>query len=280
MAIELGKINTLVVKRYVDFGLYLSAQDDDIEVLMPRRYTSRDMQVGDLVDVFVYNDSEDRMVATTEKPYAMVGEFALLRVNSVSGVGAFLDWGLMKDLLVPFREQKMRMIKGRSYIVYVYVDDASDRIVASAKIDKFLDNKIPSFKPYEEVDILVVQRTDLGYKVIVNNLFSGMIYHNQIFQEINIGDKMKAHIKALRPDGKIDVIIGSSEKNRVHEWTDSRLAFMSRNHGEMRITDASSPDEIKAIFQCSKKDFKKALGYLFKQHLIDLTDKECVKLVK
>ena len=247
---------------------------------MPRRYTSRDMRVGDLVDVFVYNDSEDRMVATTEKPYAMVGEFALLRVNSVSGVGAFLDWGLMKDLLVPFREQKMRMIKGRSYIVYVYVDDASDRIVASAKIDKFLDNKIPSFKPYEEVDILVVQRTDLGYKVIVNNLFSGMIYHNQIFQEINIGDKMKAHIKALRPDGKIDVIIGSSEKNRVHELADSILSFMSRNHGEMRITDASSPDEIKAIFQCSKKDFKKALGYLFKQHLIDLTDKEFVKLVK
>ena len=280
MAIELGKINTLVVKRYVDFGLYLSAQDDDIEVLMPRRYTSRDMRVGDLVDVFVYNDSEDRMVATTEKPYAMVGEFALLRVNSVSGVGAFLDWGLMKDLLVPFREQKMRMIKGRSYIVYVYVDDASDRIVASAKIDKFLDNKIPSFKPYEEVDILVVQRTDLGYKVIVNNLFSGMIYHNQIFQEINIGDKMKAHIKALRPDVKIDVIIGSSEKNRVHELADSILSFMSRNHGEMRITDASSPDEIKAIFQCSKKDFKKALGYLFKQHLIDLTDKEFVKLVK
>ena len=260
MAIELGKINTLVVKRYVDFGLYLSAQDDDIEVLMPRRYTSRDMRVGDLVDVFVYNDSEDRMVATTEKPYAKVGEFALLRVNSVSGVGAFLDWGLMKDLLVPFREQKMRMIKGRSYSVYVYVDDASDRIVASAKIDKFLDNKIPSFKPYEEVDILVVQRTDLGYKVIVNNLFSGMIYHNQIFQEINIGDKMKAHIKALRPDGKIDVIIGSSEKNRVHELADSILSFMSRNHGEMRITDASSPDEIKAIFQCSKKDFKKALG--------------------
>ena len=280
MTIELGKINTLVVKRYVDFGLYLSAQDDDIEVLMPRRYTSRDMRVGDLVDVFVYNDSEDRMVATTEKPYAMVGEFALLRVNSVSGVGAFLDWGLMKDLLVPFREQKMRMIKGRSYIVYVYVDDASDRIVASAKIDKFLDNKIPSFKPYEEVDILVVQRTDLGYKVIVNNLFSGMIYHNQIFQEINIGDKMKAHIKALRPDGKIDVIIGSSEKNRVHELADSILSFMSRNHGEMRITDASTPDEIKAIFQCSKKDFKKALGYLFKQHLIDLTDKESVKLVK
>lgn len=280
MAIELGKINTLVVKRYVDFGLYLSAQDDDVEVLMPRRYTSRDMRVGDLVDAFVYNDSEDRMVATTEKPYAMVGDFALLRVNSVSEVGAFLDWGLMKDLLVPFREQKMRMIKGRSYIVYIYVDDATKRIVASAKIDKFLDNKIPDFKPYDEVDILVVQRTDLGYKVIVNNLFSGMIYHNQIFKEINIGDKMKAHIKALRPDGKIDVTIGSSEKNRVHVLADSILSFMARNHGEMRITDASSPEEIKAIFQCSKKDFKKSLGYLFKQHLVDLTDKECVKLVK
>ena len=167
----------------------------------------------------------------------------------------------------------------RFYVVYVYVDDATNRIVASAKLDKFLDNKIPDFKPYDEVDILVAQRTDLGYKVIINNLFSCMIYDNQIFQEINIGDKLKAHIKALRPDGKIDVIIGNSEKNRVHELADSILSFMARNHGEMRITDASTPDEIKAIFQCSKKDFKKALGYLFKQHLIDLTDKDCVRLV-
>ena len=279
MSIELGKVNTLRVNRYVDFGLYLCPEDGEEEVLMPKRYTTSDIRVGDLVDVFVYNDSEDRMVATTEKPYATVGECALLRTKSVSNVGAFLDWGLLKDLLVPFREQKVRMASGRSYIVYIYVDDTTNRIVASAKIDKFLDNKIPSFSPFEEVDLLVAQRTDLGYKVIINNLFSGMIYHNQIFQDINIGDKLKGHIKTVRYDGKIDVVLGKNEKNRVMELADTILSFLASNRGIMHVTDASSPEEIQARFQCSKKDFKKALGYLFKQHLIDLSDKSCVKSV-
>ena len=280
MGIELGKINTLKVSRRVDFGLYLSDDEGENEVLMPKRYTSAEMRVNDLVDAFVYNDSEDRLVATTERPYAKVGEFALLRVKSVSNVGAFLDWGLMKDLLVPFREQKTRMTSGRSYIVYVYVDDATNRIVASAKIDKFLDNKMPSFDSFEEVNLLVAQRTDLGFKVIINNLFSGMIYHNQIFQDINIGDKLTGYIKNVRADGKIDVVLGKKEKSRVAELADSILSFLARNHGVMRITDASSPDEIQAVFQCSKKDFKKALGFLFKQHLVDLSDKDAVKLVK
>lgn len=280
MGIELGKVNTLKVSRKVDFGLYLSDNDGENEVLMPKRYTSPEMKVNDLVDAFIYNDSEDRLVATTEKPYAKVGEFALLRVKSVSNVGAFLDWGLLKDLLVPFREQKTRMISGRSYIVYIYVDDATNRIVASAKIDKFLDNKMPAFSPFEEVKLLVAQRTDLGFKVIINNLFSGMIYHNQIFQDVNIGDKLTGYIKTVRADGKIDVILGKKVKDRVAELADSILSFLARNHGTMHITDASSPEEIQAVFQCSKKDFKKAIGYLFKHNLVDLTDKNAVKSVK
>lgn len=280
MGIELGKVNTLKVSRKVDFGLYLSDNDGENEVLMPKRYTSPEMKVNDLVDAFIYNDSEDRLVATTEKPYAKVGEFALLRVKSVSNVGAFLDWGLLKDLLVPFREQKTRMISGRSYIVYIYVDDATNRIVASAKIDKFLDNKMPAFSPFEEVKLLVAQRTDLGFKVIINNLFSGMIYHNQIFQDVNIGDKLTGYIKTVRADGKIDVILGKKVKDRVAELADSILSFLARNHGTMHITDASSPEEIQTVFQCSKKDFKKAIGYLFKHNLVDLTDKNAVKLVK
>lgn len=280
MGIELGKVNTLKVSRKVDFGLYLSDNDGENEVLMPKRYTSPEMKVNDLVDAFIYNDSEDRLVATTEKPYAKVGEFALLRVKSVSNVGAFLDWGLLKDLLVPFREQKTRMISGRSYIVYIYVDDATNRIVASAKIDKFLDNKMPAFSPFEEVKLLVAQRTDLGFKVIINNLFSGMIYHNQIFQDVNIGDKLTGYIKTVRADGKIDVILGKKVKDRVAELADSILSFLARNNGTMHITDASSPEEIQAVFQCSKKDFKKAIGYLFKHNLVDLTDKNAVKSVK
>lgn len=280
MGIELGKVNTLKVSRKVDFGLYLSDNDGENEVLMPKRYTSPEMKINDLVDAFIYNDSEDRLVATTEKPYAKVGEFALLRVKSVSNVGAFLDWGLLKDLLVPFREQKTRMISGRSYIVYIYVDDATNRIVASAKIDKFLDNKIPAFTPFEEAKLLVAQRTDLGFKVIIDNLFSGMIYHNQIFQDVNIGDKLTGYIKTVRADGKIDVILGKKVRDRVAELADSILSFLARNHGTMHITDASSPEEIQTVFQCSKKDFKKAIGYLFKHNLVDLTDKNAVKLVK
>ncbi|MGM9803663.1 MAG: S1 RNA-binding domain-containing protein [Muribaculaceae bacterium] len=280
MSIELGKINTLTVKRKVDFGLYLGPEEGTEEVLMPRRYTLSDMQIGDKVDVFVYNDSEDRMVATTEKPLAMVGEFALLRVKSVSNVGAFLDWGLMKDLLVPFREQKVRMMQGRWYIVYVYVDDNSQRIVASAKIDKFLDNTIAPFKPFDEVDLLVAQRTDLGFKVIINNLFSGMIYHNQIFQDVNIGERLKGYINTLRRDGKIDVMLGQVAKSREQEIADSILSYLARNRGTMRITDASSPEEIRVTFKCSKKDFKKALGHLYRQHLIDLSDKTCVRQIK
>ncbi len=280
MAAQLGKINTLQIKRSVDFGLYVGTPDTDEEILMPRKYTVRDMQIGDLVDVFVYNDSEDRLVATTEQPKAMVGEFALLRAKNISKVGAFMDWGLTKDLLVPFREQKVRMIEGRWYIVYIYVDDNTQRIVASAKLDKFLDNTIPQFKNFEEVDILITQRTDLGYKVIINNLFWGMIYHNQIFEDVNIGEKHKGYIKSVRNDGKIDVTLGKNEKSRVQEVADSILSFLSKNRGIMHITDSSSPDEIRVVFQCSKKDFKKALGLLFKQKLVDLSDSSKVTLIK
>ena len=172
----IGKINSLEIARRTEQGFYLIDENGN-EVLLPNRYITDDMNIGDTIDVFVYNDSEDRPIATTETPYAQVGEFALLRVKAVNSIGAFLDWGLMKDLLVPFREQRMRMIAGRSYIVYVYVDDESKRIVASAKLDKFLDNKIPEYKFRKNADILVVKRTDFGFKVIVDNLFSGMIYH-------------------------------------------------------------------------------------------------------
>ncbi len=273
---EIGKNNLLTVARREEYGLYLKDENGD-EILLPNRYVTDDMTIGDEIEVFVYTDSEDRPVATTEKPFAQVGDFALLRVKSVNSVGAFLDWGLMKDLLVPFREQKVRMAAGRSYIVYVYLDDESQRVVASAKLDKFLDNKIPQYKFRQKVDILVVQRTDLGYKVIVDNLFWGMIYHNEIYQDVNIGDHEVAFIKNVRSDGKIDIKLGDREVKRVKSLADTIIDYIAENGGSIGITDKSSPDLIREVFSCSKKDYKKTLGFLYKAKKI-LIASDVIKL--
>lgn len=270
---QLGRINTLKINRKSDFGLYLIDEEGN-EILLPNRYVAPDMHIGDEIDVFVYKDSEDRITATTETPKAQVGEFALLRVVATNSAGAFLDWGLPKDLLVPFREQKMRMQTGRSYIVYVYVDYNSDRIVASAKIDKFLDNRPADYHQGDPVEILIAQRTDMGYKVIIDNLHSGIIYHNEIFKEINIGDRMEAYIKSVREDGKIDVTLADRADRRTMELADKILMHLMSHGRRMALTDKSSPEAIKAAFECSKKDFKKAIGHLYKKKLITLSPTE------
>lgn len=272
---QLGRINTLKINRKSDFGLYLIDEEGN-EILLPNRYVAPDMHIGDEIDVFVYKDSEDRITATTETPKAQVGEFALLRVAATNSAGAFLDWGLPKDLLVPFREQKMRMQTGRSYIVYVYVDYNSDRIVASAKIDKFLDNRPADYHQGDPVEILIAQRTDMGYKVIIDNLHSGIIYHNEIFKEINIGDRMEAYIKSVREDGKIDVTLADRADRRTMELADKILMHLMSHGRRMALTDKSSPEAIKAAFECSKKDFKKAIGHLYKKKLITLSPTETV----
>ena len=272
---QLGRINTLKINRKSDFGLYLIDEEGN-EILLPNRYVAPDMHIGDEIDVFVYKDSEDRITATTETPKAQVGEFALLRVVATNSAGAFLDWGLPKDLLVPFREQKMRMQTGRSYIVYVYVDYNSDRIVASAKIDKFLDNRPADYHQGDPVEILIAQRTDMGYKVIIDNLHSGIIYHNEIFKEINIGDRMEAYIKSVREDGKIDVTLVDRADRRTMELADKILMHLMSHGRRMALTDKSSPEAIKAAFECSKKDFKKAIGHLYKKKLITLSPTETV----
>ncbi len=272
---QLGRINTLKINRKSDFGLYLIDEEGN-EILLPNRYVAPDMHIGDEIDVFVYKDSEDRITATTETPKAQVGEFALLRVVATNSAGAFLDWGLPKDLLVPFREQKMRMQTGRSYIVYVYVDYNSDRIVASAKIDKFLDNRPADYHQGDPVEILIAQRTDMGYKVIIDNLHSGIIYHNEIFKEINIGDRMEAYIKSVREDGKIDVTLADRADRRTMELADKILMHLMSHGRRMALTDKSSPEAIKAAFECSKKDFKKAIGHLYKKKLITLSPTETV----
>ena len=269
---NIGEYNELRINRTVDFGAYL-IDDDTHEVLLPKRYLTPDMKVGDMIRVFVYNDSENRPVATTEVPKAVVGDFALMRVKAVNKVGAFLDWGLTaKDLLVPFSEQRVDMQAGRSYIVRVYLDEASQRIVASAKLAKFLNQTEPEYYHRERVEVLVVQRSDLGYRVIVNNAHWGQIYQSEIYQDVNIGDRLIAFIKQVRPDGKIDVTLAKIEKMRVDDLSDRILAYLEAHGGEMALTDKSSPDDINKTFQCSKKDFKKALGLLYKQQKVTLGD--------
>ena len=274
---KIGEYNNLRINRMVDFGAYL-IDEDTHEVLLPKRYLTPEMKVGDEIKVFVYNDSENRPVATTETPHAVVGDFALMRVKAVNKVGAFLDWGLAaKDLLVPFSEQRVDMQAGRSYIVRVYLDPASQRIVASAKIAKFLNQSEPEYYHREKVDVLVVQRSDLGYRVIINNAHWGQIYQNETYQEVNIGDRFTAFVKQVRPDGKIDVTLAKIEKMRVDDLAERILDYLSAHNGEMALTDKSDPEDINKTFNCSKKDFKKALGLLYKQQKVTLGD--TVKLV-
>lgn len=269
---KIGEYNKLVINRFVDFGAYL-IDDEDNEVLLPKRYLTGDEELDDEIEVFVYNDSENRPVATTEQPFASVGQFCLMRVKAVNAIGAFLDWGLTaKDLLVPFREQRVRMQAGRSYIVYVYLDPSSQRIVASAKLDKFLSNSLPDYYHRQKVDVLIVQQLEIGYRIIVDGMHWGMIYNNELYQQVNIGEHHMGFIKQVRDDGKIDVTLAKIEKMRIDDVADDILHYLHECGGKMNLNDKSSPDDILRTFNCSKKDFKKALGLLYKQHKVILGD--------
>lgn len=270
---NLGEYNKLMINRFVDFGAYLIDEQGN-EVLLPKRYLSGEEELDDYLEVFVYNDSENRPVATTERPFATVGQFCLMRVKAVNAIGAFLDWGLVaKDLLVPFREQRVRMQAGRSYIVYVYLDPSSERIVASAKLDKFLGNTLPDYYHRQKVDVLITQQLEIGYRVILDGKFWGMIYNNELYQQVNIGEHHIGFIKQVRDDGKIDVTLAKIEKMRIDDVANDILNYLQQNGGSMALNDKSSPEEILRTFNCSKKDFKKALGLLYKQHKVSLGDK-------
>lgn len=269
MAVEIGKVNKLKVLRVVTIGVYLDG-DTIGDVLMPRRYVPYGTKEGHELDVFVYLDSEDRLIATTETPLAVVGDFAFLKVVSVSNFGAFLDWGLMKDLLVPFREQKEKMEKDRSYVVYVYFDDETGRIAASAKIDRFLDNVSPSYQPGEEVDLMIASRTELGYKAIINGLHSGVLYYNQVFKPLVMGQKLKGYIAKIREDEKIDLLLERPGYEKMDDLSEQVLAVLREKGGLMQVSDKSSPRDIEMLFKMSKKNFKKALGALYKKRLIVL----------
>jgi hypothetical protein len=231
-----------------------------------------DAAVGDEIEVFVYTDSEDRIVAVTDRPYAQVGEFAFLQVAEVNRFGAFLEWGVPKHLFVPFSEQRPRMQAEGIYPVYLYLDHITKRVVASAKLEKFLGNVIPEYRPGDKVTALVWQHTPIGYKVIVDNLFQGMIYDNEIFAPLELEQTVTALVKAVRDDGKIDLTLGDKASARVSDLAEDIIEKLREHGGSIGISDSSSPDEIKAIFHCSKKDFKKAVGKLYKERRILLED--------
>lgn len=270
--VEIGRICTCKVVKIVDFGVYLDGEDWG-EILMPKRYVPENCKVDDMVEVFIYLDSEDRPIATTEKPKAQVGEFAYLKVVATTKVGAFLDWGLTKDLFVPFRQQKQNMEEGKSYMVYVYYDYDSDRIAASAKLDRYLDNLPPEYKEGEPVNLKIAQRTDLGYKAIINDLHWGVIYKNEIFTEIKLGMEIKGYIKNIREDEKIDLSLQRAGHEKIYDLSDIILMKLRDNNGVINISDKSPADEIYAEFGVSKKNFKKAVGNLYKKRLIKISDK-------
>jgi len=273
----IGKFNKLKVVKDLDFGLYLEGADLG-EILLPRRYVPDGCTIDDEVDVFLYFDSSDRIIATTETPYASVGEFAFLHVKTVDEFGAFLDWGLMKDLLVPFREQKVTLTKGRSCVVYVFYDEKSNRIAASAKVEKYLNRTPPEYTIGQEVDLLIWKVTDLGYKVIINHAHHGVLYANEVFQELAVGQKMKGFIRKVRDDLKIDVGLFATGYANVKQHSDVIINYLEQQGGYAGIHDKTAAETIYSLFGISKKTFKKVISDLYRQRLISL-EKEGIRLI-
>lgn len=275
--IKLGNYNTLRITRFTDHGAYLDGGKLG-EILMPKSYVRREMRPGDMVEVFVYLDQSERLVGTLETPLARVGDFAFLTVAWVNEYGAFLDWGLMKDLFVPFREQKQVMEQGRSYLVHIHIDEETQRIVASAKVEKYLQRATSAlFHRGQDVEVIIQQKTPLGFKGIVDNAYAGMIYDNQIFaEEPHTGDILTATVVTVRPDGKLDLSLQRIGKSRFRDFAEQLLEELKQKGGSFPFSDKTDPDTIREHFGVSKKTFKQAVGNLYKQKLILLEESHIV----
>ena len=269
MNIKLGKFNQLEVVKEVDFGVYLDGGEEG-EILLPTRYVPEDCKIGDILNVFLYLDMDERLIATTLTPFVQVGQFACLEVSWVNQYGAFLNWGLMKDLFVPFREQKMKMQVGRKYVVHAHLDEESYRIVASAKVERYLSKEKPEYTAGEEVNILIWQKTDLGFKAIIDNKYSGLLYENEIFSSIETGMEMKAFVKQVREDGKVDLILQKPGFEKVDDFAKTLLDYIKEQGGRIHLNDKSPAEDIYDTFGVSKKTFKKGVGDLYKKRLITL----------
>lgn len=275
--IKIGQYNNLRITKFVDYGLYLDDENEG-EILLPKRYMPEDVDIDDHLDVFIYADSDDTLIATTLTPLACVGEAAYLRVVEVNNVGAFLDWGLPKDVLVPYGEQHREMEVGRSYIVYLYIDKYADRIVASSKVNKFIKDEATCYEDNEPVDLMIAGKTDLGYKAIINNAHFGMLFESDVFQNLKFGQKIKGYIKNVRPDNKIDLTLQLINKESRNSLTDQILDYLKQNDGQSTLTDKSRPEDIYKQFAVSKSNYKKALGGLYKKRLISI-DKDKIQLL-
>lgn len=265
---EIGKTNQLQVLRVLESGGLILDGENLGEILMSGRYASKDAKPGDTIEAFLMNDPEGRLVATNVRPYAEVGEFAALRVASVTRIGAFLSWGLPKDLFVPFREQKIEMQEGRTYIVRIYLDEASGRIAASSKLDKFLDRTPAIYKTGSKVKLMICDKTDLGFKAIVQGKHWGILFYNEVFQPLERGQKIDGFIKQVRPDGKIDLCLQKPGIGKVKDLTDVILEHIKSQGGFMPVTDKTPPEEIYRLFGVSKKTYKMAIGALYKKRII------------
>lgn len=273
--IKMGDYNDLQVIEEVDFGVYLGIPGDgpaDEKVLLPKKHVPEGTKIGDMLKVFIYRDSSDRIIATTLNPKAKVGEFAYLMVKDVNSQGAFLDWGLEKDLFVPFREQKTKMIEGNSYVVWIYVDDKTGRITATTKINNYLNLKPVDVNPGDEVDLLVYKIMDIGAGVIVNNAFQGLVYKNDIYQDIFVGDKLKGYVLKVRDDDKLDITIRKPGFSKVLDAKQQIIEKLEANNGFLFLHDKSSAEEIYHVLHMSKRSFKEAIGMLYKEKVIDIMD--------
>lgn len=274
--LKIGKYNELEVVKRLDFGLYLKS--DELEILLPIKYVAEGTNIGDILNVFIYKDSEDRIIATTLTPYAIVDEFAFLRVKQVNQTGAFLDWGIEKDLLVPFREQGKKMEEGRKYVVRIYLDHSSERIAASALINKFVEKENIDVQQDDLVELLIAQKTDMGFNAIINNEYMGLLFNNEIFEDIRVGDRVKGYVKRIREDKKIDLSLQKSGYDLVDVSRNIILKILKENNGFLSLNDKSSPGEIIRLLKMSKKSYKKSIGSLYKEKIIEITD-EGIRLI-
>jgi len=275
--IEIGKYNTLKIDRETKVGLFLT--DGNADILLPNKYVPEQYEIGDEIAVFVYLDHEERPVATTLEPYIFLNEFALLRVNYTNKFGAFMNWGMEKDLFVPFKEQARPMEQGKRYLVYMYIDEKTGRLVASSKTNQFLDNKEITLEKGEEVDLIISHITEVGINVIINEKHKGLLYKNEVYDDLRTGDRIIGYIKNIRPDGKIDVSATKLGFEKLEPSSQYILDELKASRGFLRLNDDSHPEDIKTVLKMSKKTFKKAIGVLYKQKLIEIKE-DGIYLVK
>ncbi len=273
---NIGKYNTLSIVAVTDNGAYLDGGDLG-EILLPNRYLPADVKIGDNLNVFLYTDSADRLVATTEKVLGQVGEFVSLKVVQVNKMGAFLDWGLPKDLLVPYNQQHTEMEVGKYYLIRIFLDQRTERVAASSKLDKFIDVWPAEYQQGDKVKLIIGGKTDLGFKAIVNDLHWGLLYDNEIFQPLRIGKKIDGYIKQVREDGRLDLLLTRGSKNKVNNFADKLLDSLQKNNGFLPLHDKSSPELIQQRLGVSKKTFKATVGNLLKKGKLSI-EKDGIRL--